>query len=394
MCIGYFWLRFVLCAMILGKSPITYLRSCALLSPMHCVPFPFQETMNHLCHPTNDVTRRPHSSHTSCGLPTYHCNQIPPLYKEPFIITGYRKTDASISECVRYAFVCHNDVWNFWTHFLPLLAWLVWLYYISHQYDLSQSYYYPLLCFWAGGCSYALFSSIAHLFECKSVYVRTICYMVDYLGISLYAAGDGIYCFYHQQPLTSPLYDYMLPVVALHLVFSAAATLISSLSRYYWNKHRFLIRALAFCPAYFTAITSFCLRLLTCVSTGEDCMYRTIHLHVLGMVLSWILVFFFVSKVPERFAPGKFDIFFQSHTLFHLSAAAMTSVQMYTYPIDSEARKASLLAKISPSFQSVFLPFLILIAVEFLQVGILALLVVKGVLIPNKAKPSYKAKQQ
>ena len=117
----------------------------------------------------------PSSSH----LPLLHHTQIPSVYKEPFIINHYRKPDCSFSDCVRYGFVWHNDVWNFWTHFVPLWVWLTWLYALSYQYDFTDSYYYPLLCFWFGGCIAALFSSMAHMFGCKSFTVRTVCFMVE-----------------------------------------------------------------------------------------------------------------------------------------------------------------------------------------------------------------------
>ena len=325
------------------------------------------------------------SSSSLCGLPTYHNSQVSVIYREPFIINGYRKADPSCFECVQYAFVRHNDVWNFWSHFLPLCAWLAWLYGLSFHYDLSQPYLYPLLCFWLGGCSYALFSSIAHLFGCKSATARSIAYMLDYLGISMYVAGGGIYAFYHQQPLSSPLYDYQFPFLCLHMLLSVNATLVSSLTRFYFYEQRFVIRALAYAPPYISSFAPVVLRLLSCVSTGHDCIHATLHLHLICIVLPWVILFFFVSKIPERFAAGTFDIFFQSHTLFHLSSAVLTSIQMYTFPIDAEIRKADWHDKLHPSFETVFVPFVTMIVVGLAQVGAFTFLISKGILIPHKA---------
>ena len=318
-------------------------------------------------------------------LPTFHRHEVPAAYREPFISSGYRKANATISECLSYAFVRHNDVCNFWSHFLALLLWLSGLYLLSLSLDLSQPFYYPLLCFWLGACAYALFSSTAHLFGCRSVLVRSFCFMLDYLGISIYVAGGGLYSFHFQLPLSSSLYQHMYSLVCLHLLLSAASTLVSSLSRYFWVRQRFMVRALAYTPAYFMCIAPFSLRLLTCISTGQDCIWSTLHLHFISIVLTWVLLFFFVTKIPERFAPGKFDIFFQSHTLFHISAASLTTVQMYMFPIDCEARRTELVDKIAPSFQGVLLPFMVMIAVGLSQILILTWLVVRGVLIPNRS---------
>ena len=166
---------------------------------------------------------------------------------------------------------------------------------------------------------------------------------------------------------------------------SVIATLVSSLTRFYWFKQRFVIRALAFAPAYFSAVVPITLRLLSCVSTGDDCIHATLHFHLVGIVLTWVILFFFVSKIPERFAPGKFDIFFQSHTLFHLSAVALTSIQMYVYPFDAEIRKADLQNKVYPSIETVFMPFVTMVAMGLVQVGAFTFLIMRGVLIPHKA---------
>ena len=317
------------------------------------------------------------------GLPTYPRSQVPAAYREPFIMSGYRKTNISLSECLAYTLVWHNDVCNFWSHFLPLLVWLPWLCLLSLTHHLSQPFYYPLLCFWFGSCAYALFSSIAHLFGAKSHLVRNVCFMADYIGITIIYAGGGLYNLHHQLPLSSSLYDYLFPLVCLHLLACVVAALFGSLSRFFWFRQRFLVRALAFFPAYVICITPFTLRMLSCASTGQDCIWPTIHLHFLSNSLTGIGVFFFVSKIPERLAPGRFDIFPHSHTLFHICAVAFTSIQMYIFPQDSEIRKTQLLEKVSPSFMTLILPFLVMICVGLVQVLFLAFLLMRGVLVPH-----------
>ena len=318
------------------------------------------------------------------GLSTYPRTQVPAAYREPFIMSGYRKTHASLSECLAYTLVWHNDVCNFWSHFLPLLLWVPWLYLLSLSLPLSQPFYYPLLCFWLGSCAYALLSSLAHLFGCMSLNLRTICFMVDYLGIATYTAGGGLYSLYHQLPLSTPLYHYLFPLICLHLLVCVMAALFCSLSRFFWFKLRFLVRALAFTPAYLICITPFLLRMLSCYSTGLDCIPSTIQLHFFSIFLTGVLTFFFVSKLPERLSPGRFDIFPQSHTLFHISAVALTSIQMYIFPLDSQVRKTQLEDKVAPSFGNLILPFLVMISVGLAQILFLALLLRRGSLVPHR----------
>ena len=91
-----------------------------------------------------------------------------------------------------------------------------------------------------------------------------------------------------------------------------------------------------------------------------------------------------MTKIPERFAPGKYDIVGQSHTLFHISGVVLTSIQMYMFAIEAEVRKEDILKKITPTLQTTFLPYLIVVVVGLVQVGIFGILVVKRVLISNK----------
>ena len=75
-------------------------------------------------------------------------------------------------------------------------------------------------------------------------------------------------------------------------------------------------------------------------------------------------------------------------------AVALTTLQMYVYPIDSSLRMAALLQKISPSLENVVLPFLVMIAIGLLQVVVLTVLVVHGVLEPNKTDFTANYNQQ
>ena len=145
-------------------------------------------------------------------MPTSHqllnCNTVSSVFLEPYIVSGYRKTDTSLWECVKYMFVLHNDFGNFWTHFIPLWIWLYWLYCLSFQLNFMDPFWYPLLAIWAGGCSYAFCSSMAHAFGSKSIATRQICFMIDYQGISLYSLGASIAFYFYERPVGSWLFEH------------------------------------------------------------------------------------------------------------------------------------------------------------------------------------------
>ena len=39
----------------------------------------------------------------------------------------------------------------------------------------------------------------------------------------------------------------------------------------------------------------------------------------------------YAARIPERFLPGKCDIWFQSHQIFHLLVSLLKEVQSFTY---------------------------------------------------------------
>ncbi len=336
--------------------------------------------------PPSPPPKSPHPTTAGSGLQLLHRSQVPAVYKEPFIITGYRKPDCTYADCLKYIFVLHNDVGNFWTHFLPLWVWLAWLYWLSLQVDLTDPYYYPLLCFWMGACTYAVFSSMAHLVGCKSFTVRSIAFMTDYLGIAMYSFGGGLLSVFYQPPSGSFWFRHKETVIVINVVFGINATVMSAMSRFFCVKQRYIIRTLAFSLSYFVVVTPFVHRMQVCFMEGKDCIPETLHLHALGFVLTFTLAFFFVTKIPERFAPGRFDVIGQSHQLFHLAAAALTSVQMHMFPIEAEIRKEDLMKfpGFRPDFSSTFLPYIFVQVFGILTVSVFSVLVTKRVLISNK----------
>ncbi|XP_064384498.1 membrane progestin receptor gamma-like [Halichondria panicea] len=338
------------------------------------------------------ASKTPGSSKDSILL---HRDQVPSMQIEPYIITGYRQPGTSVLGSIRYAFVLHNDVGNFWTHFLPLLAWVAWLAWLAkYRIDFTDPYYYPLLCFWAGACSYVLFSSMAHLLSNISFTVRSVCFTLDYLGIALYALGGAISGFFYEQSIGSPLFKYQGLVLSLDVAIAISATLMCGLTRFYWRNFRYLIRAFSFVFPYATAVAPFIQRLFVCLLTGNECVTETLHLHVSGFFLTFTIAFFFVSKIPERFAPGRFDIYFQSHQLFHVVAVVQTCTQMYMFPLDAQLRKdaLSVVEGATPNIYNTLLPFMFAEVVGIVIASVVGVLIVRGVLVYDEKQHYSKTK--
>lgn len=324
------------------------------------------------------------------GCELLHRDAISAVFREPYILTRYRKPNNSYLECLKYIFVLHNDVINFWTHFIPLWLWLGWLSALSFSIDFYDPYWHPLLVLWIGGCVYALCSSIAHGLACKSLLVRQFVFMLDYVGISIYTFAAGLAYYYYQRPVgyADWLFSYKKTFISISVIFTINSSILCSLTRFFCVKKRYIFRILSFIGPYILGITPFNLRMISCYQTGteEECVWYTMPFHFVGVIASVLMVFFFISKIPERYSPGTFDIFCQSHQLFHISAATITTIQFYVIPIDAQVRRQSLTGKgllVLDSYSTLFAMFIVITA-GLLIVCTMTILVNNKILTSNK----------
>ncbi|KAL5480063.1 hypothetical protein EMCRGX_G023682 [Ephydatia muelleri] len=309
----------------------------------------------------------------------FHRIKVPPYYREPFIVGGYRKPNSNFSEALAYAFVPkNNDCLNFWTHFIPLLVWIVWFWVLSHRLDPERTLLLP-----------------ARLPLGRLLHVRQVCFLVDYMGISMYTFSGSLSTFFYLYPPDSLYIRYKWVTLVVFGVLCVGATAMSGLSLFYWERWRFVIRAFAYGLPYVIFSVPARIRFLDCQFAGRDCTMETHYLHLFAINMIVLLAFFFISKVPERFAPGRFDAVFQSHQLFHLCAATVSCLHMYTFPIDAVIRRELMVAAdVMPDFNSTILLFAVVNACCLVLVAIMSLLVIKGTLLSHKHPPDEDVKDR
>ena len=281
----------------------------------------------------------------ACTPPLFHRKEVPPYLHEPYINAGYRKSESTLLEAVKYVFTPgNNECLNFWTHFVPFVAWLTWFWLISFRIDFSDPYFYPLVCLWVGSCTYSFFSSMAHMLGCMGEMISRVCFFVDYMGISMYTLGLSLATFFYEFPTDSLYFRYKWLWLVTLGVLCVSSTVMTGLSALYGDKWQFFLKAGAYALPFTIASAPAWLRIALCAIVGQDCILETQNLHVLSLVMTASLVFFFVSRVPERLAPGLFDTVGQSHQLFHICGVIASTLHMYTFPIDAVARRSVMAA--------------------------------------------------
>ncbi|XP_069499639.1 membrane progesterone receptor epsilon-like [Ambystoma mexicanum] len=284
--------------------------------------------------------------------------EVPPGMAENFILSGYRFPNCSFGECLGSAFQPTNETGNFWTHFLALFVFAFYfleLFWWEQAAPVLDPIYYPFWSYFIGVCGLLVVSSMAHLFNSMSMVVREICFFVDYGTISAYTVGSSLAYFYYINPRTglanegslpwldesrgqapsvdelSPLVSWcpawLLPMVdtftrvgwwfeALYVPTACVIALLCTMaccnSRQQWPRYRYIIRTLVFLLPFVVVSAPVFYKLYVGARNGSLGLFFTRHCF-------WLLIsgVFNISKIPERFSPGKFDIWGHSHQWFH-----------------------------------------------------------------------------
>ncbi|NXG54656.1 PAQR6 protein, partial [Hemiprocne comata] len=258
----------------------------------------------------------------------FRVHQVPRIFWEDGIMSGYRHPKSSALDCVLSSFQMTNETVNIWTHFLP--TWyFVWRFLVLwSSLDLCwEPFHWPLLIYLLLVCLYPFASSCAHTFSSMSARARHICYFCDYGALSLYSLGETL------QDRGGDKDHGILE--SLRLEKTSKVTKSSCQPNTAMNIHHIPnchIHSLLFCfwsnGAWSEAVAGYCYHLLFALLTA----------------------FLFTSHLPERLAPGRFDyIAGHSHQLFHISAVLGTHFQLEAVLCDVGSRRAWLRGRSPPT---------------------------------------------
>ncbi|KAK3106379.1 hypothetical protein FSP39_018838 [Pinctada imbricata] len=268
--------------------------------------------------------------------PIYKVHQVPEHFHELFIMGGYRHPKSTAKQCVLSVFDPTNETLNFWTHFLPSLYFIWVLRDLTETLDFrNDSFTWPLLMYMFACCIFPLASATAHTFNTMSYHARHICFFLDYAALSLFSLGAALA--YKAYVFPHCLQDTFLDSYFVQIAFinSILGTTISCETRF-MNPSFFrkILRIGAFAWPYIFDCIPIIMRLLYCDST--ECKLASQLNHGRQFAFAVIAAFLYISHIPERLQPGKFDIIGHSHQLFHISSILGVHDQMQGILLDMQ----------------------------------------------------------
>lgn len=314
-------------------------------------------------------------------------------FREDFILSGYRMPNANLKSCIQSIFYLNNETINFWTHFCPFLFVLYHIIELSIQNNIrNDNFIWPLFIYLITVCFYLLMSSVAHMMNCYSSTARHICFILDYLSISIYGMGCSLaYKSYTIRNInfkvdTTNLFDRY---VWLALGFTVLSNIISCSTRFILNRNkRGVLRAGSFIfqyifvnlPLFYRFLAVHYPQVLTTYSyffsffstsqlyiiepssaTRSNSYNQTTRLedtvlknesdkfYLAQFLAALVSAFLYVSHVPESLFPGKFDLIGQSHQIFHLTGFSTTWFQFKAIQSDINELKEKHLIESSPT---------------------------------------------
>lgn len=261
--------------------------------------------------------------------PTVTVSQVPVLFREPYILTGYRPTGQGWSCYLFTLFQKHNECLNVWTHLLaaPILLFHWWTKVAALGITLDAASL-PLYLFLASSLTYMFFSVVAHLLHSHCEHSHYILFFLDYVGVAVYQYGSSLGHYFYSSEVAwreSIVGLLFLPGAALFGWLSCLSCCIAKFRYkrpYPWQRK--ICQLVPNSAAYLLDISPVAHRLVTVSWTQEPSL--PFHaLHIASFLLSAV---FFSYPIPECFFPGQFDFVGQGHQIFHVLLSMCTIFQL------------------------------------------------------------------
>lgn len=241
-----------------------------------------------------------------------------------FLLSGHRPQMNSCLECFKSVFRLHTETGNIWTHMIGCVAFIVAAIVFLSKPSIGWQEKAVFSTFFMGAILCLGFSSLFHIMHCHSEKVGRFFSKLDYCGIALLIVGSFVpWLYYSFYCRLSPKIAYLTLVITLGI----ACIVISMWDKFGEPQFR-PFRAGVFVALGLTGIIPCAHYVIT------DGFYHAVNYAALGWVALIGLLYIigaaiYTFRFPERFWPGSFDIWFQSHQIFHVFVVAAAFLHFY-----------------------------------------------------------------
>jgi adiponectin receptor len=262
------------------------------------------------------------------GWDVVHHSHLPSWLRDnDYLIMGHRPQLNSYLECFRSIFRIHTETGNIWTHLCGFLAFIVLAasFFIWPTLDIRWQEATVFSAYFIGAMACMGFSFLFHTVYCHSEPVGRLFCKLDYVGITLLIISSFIpwlYYSFYCRPSFRNTYLFLI------VLFGAVCIFVSMLDKFSEPNLR-PVRAALFLSLGLSGLIP------TLHYVIIDGLHRAVNLAKLEYILLMGFLYIigaalYATRFPECVWPGKFDIWFQSHQIFHIFVVAASVVHLYS----------------------------------------------------------------
>jgi adiponectin receptor len=261
-----------------------------------------------------------------------HFDKLPAFLRDNnYLHFGHRPELGNFAACFNSIFRIHTETGNIWTHLIGFIAMVIVtiVFYVKplcddcHT-DIAASDKLIFLTFFIGAILCLACSTLFHTVCCHSKDISTIFSRLDYAGIALLIVGSTIPWLYYG--FYCEFYTKLTYIIAIS-VLGILTLLLLTLEKFDRPEYR-TFRALVFVGLGLVSalpIIHFLIMNGVSESIRQGSLVKLVTMG--GLYLTG--AFLYAARIPERWLPGKCDIWFQSHQLFHVLVVAAAFVHYH-----------------------------------------------------------------
>ncbi|XKL65198.1 hypothetical protein PGB90_005284 [Kerria lacca] len=245
-----------------------------------------------------------------------HFHALPQwLQDNDFLHTGHRPPLNSFWACFQSIFRVHTETVNIWTHLLGCIGFMgIAVYFLTRpSTEIKMQEKLIFMLYFAGTIICLGLSSAFHTLHCHSEWVGKLFSKLDYCGIAVLIMVSfvpwlyyGFYCHLYSKIV----YTSIVLILGLSSIIVSLWDKFSEPSLRPLRATVFIIFGLSgIIPAVHYAFVEGWFNKIALASLGWLVLMGS--LYIIGALI-------YAARIPERFFPGKCDIWFQSHQIFHV----------------------------------------------------------------------------